>query len=454
MIATGRRQRGLALLMLLWLAILGAALLLEQQTHTWSLRHQRDAATDAALAQAREALIAFALSDGDQAGRQPGYLPCPDKGFRGSNRHEGSADPPCGNKGVSAIGRFPWLTLGVGPLRDGAGECLWYAVSGSFKDNPAADMLNWDSIGQLELHATDGNSLNAGTLAEELAAAVLFAPGPRLPGQQRQTTQETPLCGGNHGAGNYLDSGRGIDNAGLAAAPDALSSLIVGGNANGVNDRLLAITPREIFAAVRKRSDFPAKIREQMQRLALCIAAYGKKNHAGLGDQRLPWAAALALANPSDDAAYDDKAGRLIGHLPYGVATSKARAANAMTNTVLVTSEICGANPPDRGWYRNWKDHLFYAVAGAYAPSARRPGVCGPCLSVNGGGRYAAILIFAGPALGDQKRSSASDKAVLANYLEQRNALAGSDFFSTPATAEFNDLLYCIDTALQVAPCP
>lgn len=450
------RQRGLALLLLLWLVALGAAVLLWQQIPSWSPLQQRQQTGDAALALAKQALIAYAVTYGDfHSDRLPGYLPCPDLGPRGINVHEGSPDPPCGGKDVSALGRLPWHELGLEALRDGAGECLWYAVSGSFKNSPAADMLNWDSLGQLAIMAPDGASFAVGAQPEERAAAVIFAPGPALAGQDRSTAATAPWCGGNYVASNYLDAYRQRSNAALAAAPGAPSLLTSAGPGNGVNDGLLAITPREIFAAVRQRHNFQAQILEHLRRLSLCVAAYGGRNKAGPGDLRLPWAASLSPQNPNSDAAYGDEVGRTIGHLPYSVAASKAATANLMQRATLIDAGSCP--PPwsklDELWYQNWKDHLFYAVAGAYAPNAAAPGLCNPCLSVNGAGRYAAILIFAGPAIGTQRRSLERDKAAIGNYLEDANAAGGSDYRSAAATEDFNDLLYCVDTVLRVAPC-
>ena len=457
------RQRGLALYLLLLLAFFGAAALFVEGMSASSLQQDRDAASDAVLALAKEALIAYAVTYGEShANKLPGYLPCPDSGTRGVNVHEGSPDPPCGRKGVSVIGRLPWHQLGLEPLRDARGECLWYAVSGAFKNDPPADMLNWDSLGQLAVMGADGKSMVAGAIPEERAAAVIFAPGVPIDGQRRDSTAPAPLCGGNYVAGNYLDSVGDLNNAVVASAPGALTTFIAGGGGNGVNDRLIVITPREIFAAVQKRSNFLVQIKERMRRLSLCLAAYGARNPAGASDPRLPWAAPLLLADYGANDAYADDAGRLAGRMPYRVAVSRNATGNTMTTAELIKAGNCPQpwSALDEEWFQNWKDHLFYAVSGAYAPAASSPGVCGNCLSTNGSGRYAAILMFAGARIVGQQRSSVGDRATISNYLEERNASnypnAGGDasYRSGSAGALFNDLLYCIDASLQVAPCP
>ena len=455
------RQRGLALLLLLLVVFLGSAALLIERLQPNTLQRRRDASSDAALAVAKEALLAYALTCGEaHANKLPGYLPCPDSGTRGVNLHEGSADPPCGHKGVSVIGRLPWHQLGIEPPRDGSGECLWYAVAGAFKNDPAADMLNWDSLGQLIVMAADGKGYVAGAVAEERAAAVIFAPGAPVGGQGRESSTPAPLCGGNYRPENYLDAAGAWSNALVSPLADAATTFVAGGA--GVNDRLLVITPREIFVAIQRRADFQTQARERLRRLAGCIAAYGAHNRAGPGDRRLPWAAPLTLADYGDNDAYIDEPGRLAGRLPYRVASSRAATANAMTTTALITSGNCP--PPwtalDDEWYRNWKDQLFYAVAAAFTPAAQPPGACGNCLSVDHAGRYAAVLLFAGAKLAGQQRTTPGDKSLIASYLEERNAasfanMAGNaDFHSAPTGPLFNDIAYCIDVALAVAPCP
>jgi hypothetical protein len=50
------------------------------------------------------------------------------------------------------MGRLPRKTPGLDALKDGSGECLWYAVSGTYKNslngvttNIAATFLAWNS---------------------------------------------------------------------------------------------------------------------------------------------------------------------------------------------------------------------------------------------------------------------------------------------------------------------
>ncbi|MEO8009523.1 MAG: hypothetical protein ABI728_13530, partial [Betaproteobacteria bacterium] len=141
-----------------------------------------DQRTAAALSQAKAALIGYAATypDHDATGVF-GFLPCPDMGSA-SVIPEGNMDVPCGSRDVTVIGRLPWKELGLQPLRDGFGDCLWYAVSGNFKENLTTPnsrtlLLNWDSNGLIEVVGADGTSLLAGSAPTNRAAAVIFAPG-------------------------------------------------------------------------------------------------------------------------------------------------------------------------------------------------------------------------------------------------------------------------------------
>src|SRR5262245_10615806 len=190
-----------------------------------------DQKTAAALAKAKEALIGYAASDPNR----PGVLPCPD------TDDDGSADSPCGALGVTAIGRLPWRTLGLPDLRDGYGECLWYAVSANFKNSGASGpaRLNSDSPGTLAVNESTGTL----SLAASMVVAIVIAPGPVLPGQNRAPVGTTD-CGGNTTATNYLDTitvgATTFNNATGSGTNNFISAEAV--PTSQLNDRLLPIT--------------------------------------------------------------------------------------------------------------------------------------------------------------------------------------------------------------------
>src|SRR5258706_3595628 len=92
----------------------------------------RARASQRALTEAREALIASAADHSINAVVGPGYLPCPD------TDDDGWAEATCGSQNgdsgqADRLGRLPWKTLGLADLRDGYGEPPSYAGTGKFK---------------------------------------------------------------------------------------------------------------------------------------------------------------------------------------------------------------------------------------------------------------------------------------------------------------------------------
>jgi hypothetical protein len=179
-------QSGAALIVLLTIFILGSLtfLLSEANDRSHYLVEDQEQ-TIRALAQAKESLLGFAATYAQtHEVKLQGYLPCPD------NDGDGSATRVCDMAGQTVLGRLPWRTLGLPPLRDGSGECLWYAVSGNFKNNPQ-QVLTSDSNGMI----ITGNAQN-GIIAGD-TIAVLFAPGRSLKGQEERykTTGEHTECG-------------------------------------------------------------------------------------------------------------------------------------------------------------------------------------------------------------------------------------------------------------------
>ncbi len=451
------REEGIALLTLLAVVSLGAALALLAMASPQPLDLKREEITGKALAKAKDALIAYAATYADShIGQVPGYLPCPDLGTAGIGG-EGTAEPTCTGANISVIGRLPWKTLGIEPPRDGSGECLWYAVSGTFKNNPKTELMNWDTIGQIEVYGPDGVTLLAGSQPENRAAAVIFAPGVAL-GQDRQDdnpgTPQKPICSEDYTPARFLEAVGALNNAVANGTAGALSRFIAGDKSNGFNDRLLLLTPSEIFGAVEKRSDFAPKLASLAQTAAQCLTQYVAVNaNYAAGDHRMPWTAPVVLTAYTADGYFDDAANSLSGRYPFQLDTTKATPVpNSLASTLAGASCAFRTSGADENWWDNWKDHLFYAVAGDFKPSASNPSpvTCGSgCLQVNGNPGQVAIVMFAGKRLAGQTRSSDVAKGTLANYLEGRNltnhpnAGGNSNYEKGAPSTTFNDVLYC-----------
>jgi len=497
-------QRGAALLILFAIISLGVAFALVAGLNrsAATLTLERGQKTTTALAQAKEALIAYAVTYKDKYDNPgggtytvPGYLPCPDLG-PGTNV-EGVAAAPCGASLVSVMGKLPWKTLGLGPLRDGSGECLWYAVSGTYKNNPngvsgsttTSNMMNWDTNGQFAVRDSDGASFLTGSTADTNAVAVIFAPGSALSGQNRTTpagwlspSNQVPVCGGNYTATAYLETANGINNSVVSGTANAQNPFIAGTGSSTFNDQLVYITRADIWNAIRKRSDFNNNLRSLTRLAAECTAMYGNNNNISYpNDMRLPWAANVSLSTTSVpiyavNARYNDTSGIRSGRLPFKVETSVGNTSNKLSTSIadygtnsayiFTNSSYCSYTADQKIWYDNWKDQLFYATADNYDPSSPDSpmATCASanCLKINGAGYYAAVVIFAGDKLANatgqvtQPRSLATEKGTIANYLEGSSptsitANTGSGNYQAAATSSsFNDIVYAIDTTLAV----
>ncbi len=291
--------KGAALILLLTIIILGATTLFLIQLNQFNSQPHNQLKTARALAQAKEALIGFALTYAENHPGQPqGYLPCPDL------NGDGRADPPCAERGRSVLGRLPWLTLGLPPLKDGSQTCLWYAVSGTYKDNPK-QVLTTDLSrhpGLFKVRNEQGNIV-AGDTQETQIIAIVFAPGKSLSHQTRvdySTPSQPTICGSNvagdqslNRADQYLDSlnnfhnatGTGTFSPHLLPANNVLSQanaplitseflsapLTLQGDNIIFNDTLILITPQD-FKQVYKRMN--AWVANQVDR---CLKRYASE---------------------------------------------------------------------------------------------------------------------------------------------------------------------------------
>lgn len=318
-----------------------------------STEQHRQRASDRVLAQAREALLAYAADRPIDARVGPGYLPCPDLD------DDGWAEATCGSLSghlgqEQRLGRLPWKTLGLPDLRDGHGERLWYAVSTRYKGllNCAAsracvDMTPPVALGTITVRDAAGHALYDGTLGDPAraaaggVAAVVLAPGPALrrregheqrrdcaPGQcdgRGRCLAEPPRLAARCDPRNYLDSTATEDNAGFHDRSDEAGRT---GNADGfiqgpvaaqgrveVNDRVAVVAYGEVMARVMSRVAVE---------LAHCL-------HTG---EAVP---------PDDPCAASPALGRV--------------------NEAALGSR-CSAGPEDPGWWRAWRPHVLQAQAG------------------------------------------------------------------------------------------
>jgi hypothetical protein len=226
-VSSARRQRGAALIVFATVLVLGALSMLVASLNRATGITERDKKTAEALAQAKAALIARAVTDANM----PGSLPCPDlvTTFGTNVPNDGIADMLVGNNCPSYIGRLPWRTLGLPDLRDGSGERLWYALSTNFRDDDSAQPLNSDTPGQLTLKDPAGNTI------ESNVVAIVFAPGPVVGNQLRDAANADNVA-------NFLEG----ENA------NGDTTYVSGPATNAFNDRLMAISGDSLLPQVER----------------------------------------------------------------------------------------------------------------------------------------------------------------------------------------------------------
>ena len=468
------RQRGAALLIMLLLLVLGGAVLFSRNISGQLASASLATRNAAALADTKEALLGYIVTrDATHPGKY-GFLPCPDIDATGSTAEGEAHETNCGARYRSMLGRFPWRSVGIEPGRSKGSECLWYAVSGSWKAAGANEpqLLNTDSSGQFRVLAADGSTVIAGSTAGERPVAVIIAPGPPIAGQTRATAASgVEQCGGSFVANRYLDShaATGTNNSNVSNVADAIDDFISGDpGSTVVNDQMIFITRSEIEERLMRRTDVSAQLTALTSAVAKCIADYGKRNPGGGADPRLPWPAPVDLVEYRTAAQYNDApVGGLSGRVPNVVNDSNSRTGNTSTGvlTACNAATVPEWTPTMATLWQHWKDHLFYAVALDFRPDATPVVACTTCLRVNGAGAWAAVVMFSGSRLvslnqtRDEPPMNTDTRSVIGNYLEGRNAsnhpnAAGNgDYQSATASSSFNDILFCIDASLSVTPC-
>jgi hypothetical protein len=403
------RARGAALIILMALLAMGVLYFVTMQLEAVSL-YQKEALQGGgrdSLTQAREALLGHATTYRDDPAHITevfGYLPCPD------TTGDGESDPPCGNAGEASVGLFPFKTLGLPDLHDGAGGCLWYAVAGSFKNLPkaAATVMNWDTQGQFRVRDAGGNTLVAPDDAEGGAAAVVFAAGPPVAGQNRGVFAAEPCRTDPSLLSAYLDGGYTPATFATNAAIALIQGPVTDGNGNVTNnDRLVWITPREIFDRIAKRQDFSNP---------LTASPPGQINT--LAD-RIKATLDLRIQNDIFDGT--------ITSLPTNKDSYTPKPAGIYVGEVDPAMDIgLSAQTSYANYLANWAEQF-------------RQGVCdnlsAPCLDINNGGtaNCRGVLMLGGRMAGGQPRPSAqkgSSLSILANYFDGGSSTGAKDLLA------------------------
>lgn len=300
------RQRGAALIVIMFIIGLALAALLIKSYNADSLKLQQQEKTMAALGQAKEALIAWAVSYD-----KPGQLPWPDRReVTPPSNYDGQSD--CSNVNFNLLnslgepnflGQIPRIDstapcesyTGVGSFKDSSGNNLWFAVSRNLVRNYAASS---DPVINPGLVATSPHPWlvvrnSAGQVVSDRVAVVIIAPGLPLAGQNRSSLAPAPsayLESITIGANTYSNFNYDSDNHEFIMGGDATLS-------NTFNDRLVFITIDELIYAVEKRA---------ANEIIVALNAFRADNGG-----EFPYAA--SLGTPSDHLC---KPGNAAGLLP------------------------------------------------------------------------------------------------------------------------------------------
>jgi hypothetical protein len=346
-------QRGMTLIMLVFMIGIAATAYMVHALNGNTVKIERDKKTAAALADAKATLIGWSAGHATM----PGALPCPDTSNTGS--------PGTCTATAGIIGRLPWKTLGLNDLRDGNGECLWYALSPAYRNtitvaSRVSNPINSTISGTITVKGADGTTLPAPV---NPVVAVIIAPGAPLTGQDRSNAGST-VCGGNTTASYYLDTAQGVNNS-TGNVSGSNYTFIAGATSDTFNDRLIYITAEDLYGPVRKR-------------IADELAGVGTPGNTGLrkyyvDNQVYPWA-----GNASGNVVMNTSS----GYVPY----------NALT---LTPSSL-------RSWMVNngWMSLVTYQIGTNFNPnsSASFPQQCtaGNCVTVRGAQVPASVTIGGG----------------------------------------------------------
>ncbi|MCC7121090.1 MAG: hypothetical protein IT493_05995 [Gammaproteobacteria bacterium] len=229
------RQRGVVVLLVLALLLAVGSFVVVRSVSD-GVRRARDdqSTTGASLAAAEQALLGYATRYPDDPAitsptAGPGHLPCPDTRFDAGDV-PGQADPPCALSSATETGLLPWRTLDLPTLQDTDGAPLWYALADAFRNNPAG-IVNPSTRGELRLDVCTPGARDI--------AALLFAPGTGLTGQNRSTANAIV----RYAAANYLEGQNATRGDGCFSS---LRSPIA-------NDVVHAIDRATLMTAVQKR---------------------------------------------------------------------------------------------------------------------------------------------------------------------------------------------------------
>jgi hypothetical protein len=388
-----RSQEGASLLVLLLFLLLGTGAFFLDFLAEKKLEKQKQLRTQNALDTAKKALIAYAVSDTTR----PGELPCPDID------NDGKIDGVGGNCS-DLRGWLPWFRLGLGDIRDGDGERLWYAISSSFRPYgavPPGVPLNPDTQTNIVINNIDPAD-NPGI---PYVAAVIIAPGrPLSVNEAGRTDQELSGATADDVVASYLeDRNSGADKTAYTRQPAT----------GDFNDAVAIITVDEIMQNVGSRVK---------QQVINEIRRYRADNGF------------YPFAEPSPGSQCNASL-QTEGYLQYKTAGSPP----CVYATVLSMPAWFEAN--------NWHRMFWYAFDSSCQTDAGGPAVaCEGGLTVDADNDVESLIVYSGKALHSVNNSCGSGYSQVLN----RPSVQPCDYFDNAANYDFDGIFESpVDSAIS-----
>ncbi len=263
------KQQGAVLLLLMFAIIIGFSTLFISAYNNNSIQIQNDSETTESLGKAKEAVLNYVTANYHlyQTGDY-GFLPCPDTTATGGYQ-DGEEHKNCLNSHINNIGHLPWRSLGLPPIKDSTGQCLWYVVTGLDKKQNTTDL----GTGLIRIYSHD-RATEISDNSNPFVAAII-APKSALDYQTRTGTNQNIICEQSFDASDYLDtttlnigSGVQVNNSQLSGALDASDIFITSGkgsqdtvapysqqNPQPYNDQIIYITRDELISAITKAGE-------------------------------------------------------------------------------------------------------------------------------------------------------------------------------------------------------
>lgn len=381
-------QRGVAVWVVLLLLSGAGGWILYTASNTLSARHLMMQKTITSLALAQQALLAYAqqplgVTQCESNCPRPGDLPCPDR------NNDGIAETSCSN--TARLGRLPWRTLGIGDVRDGSGERLWYAVSERYKNNPRILPLNLDTSGTWSMLSAEGVLWDA-TQGDGLVA-VLIAPMQPLVREDGWVQQRDEAS--SEIAKHYLDI-HGLDNAN--PVEKTVNGFVMAVSSPHFNDVVWPITTGRMHQQMQKQvlSELKRSLRCAETPCTTYPSPAATENDGCLGFQ--PVSAGQCLSASAN-----------IGRLPL----------DAAAHWPGTTQHVLDGDARHHWFQQNgWREQVLYQA-----------------------GPTQATVVVAGERLPGQVRESVADKGNLDAYLEAATLQALQIQNASALTLPSNDIL-------------